>query len=66
MMESRPIDQKHPLMLAYYIVQMHSSNSAKAILVDNNFIHCAVHQLRCLEIFYLILRSVFQNVQYDQ
>ena len=50
-MESRPIDEKHPLMLAYYIVQMCSSNSAKAILVGNNFIHCAVHQLRCLEIF---------------
>ena len=50
-MDSVPISLKDPLMLAYYILDNCSSQGLVTPLLDNSFIHTAVHQLRCLEIF---------------
>ena len=50
-MDSVPINLKDPLMLAYYILDNCSSERLVTPLLDNSFIHTAIHQLRCLEIF---------------
>ena len=50
-LESVPLDLKAPLMLAYYIIELFSSNKQIGLLLENSIVHCCVHQLRGLQIF---------------
>ena len=47
-LKSVHVTVQDPLLLAYFVLD---NCEAVALLLENSFVHAAVHQLRCLQLF---------------